>query len=55
MILIEKKKRGTSYSKQRAESERHVVVSSTNLDENIIMDFLNEFYAHTKLQVRLIQ
>ena len=48
--MVEKKKRGTSYSKQRAENEHHVVVSSTHLDENIIMDFLNEFYAHTKLQ-----
>ena len=42
---------GTSYSKYRAENERHVVVCSSTSNPNIIMDFLNEFYAHPKLQV----
>ncbi len=50
LIYMEKQKRGTSYSKQRAESERHVVVCSTTLQQNLIMDFLNEFYAHPMLQ-----
>jgi potassium channel subfamily T member 1 len=47
---MEKQKRGTSYSRHRAENERHVVVCSTSLQPNIIMDFLNEFYAHPLLQ-----
>lgn len=47
---MEKQKRGTSYSRQRAENERHVVVCSTTVQQNIIMDFLNEFYAHPMLQ-----
>ena len=48
---MEKQKRGTSYSKHRAETEKHVVVCSTTLQYNIIMDFLNEFYAHPMLKV----
>jgi len=47
---MEKQKRGTTYSRHRAETERHVVVCSTTLQPNIIMDFLNEFYAHPMLQ-----
>ena len=47
---MEKQKRGTTYSRHRAETERHVVVCSTSLHPNIIMDFLNEFYAHPVLQ-----
>ena len=43
-------KGGTYYSRQRAETEKHVVVCSTTLQQNLIMDFLNEFYAHPKLQ-----
>lgn len=50
---MEKQKRGGSYSRHRAENERHVVVCSTTLQTNIIMDFLNEFYAHPMLQVQL--
>jgi len=48
---MEKQKRGTTYSRHRAENEKHVVVCSTNLQPKIIMDFLNEFYAHPMLQV----
>ena len=47
---MEKQKRGTTYSKHRAENEKHVVVCSTSMQANIIMDFLNEFYAHPMLQ-----
>jgi potassium channel subfamily T protein 1 len=50
VIYMEKQKSGRYYSKQRAESEKHVVVCSTSLQPNLIMDFLNEFYAHPKLQ-----
>lgn len=48
---MEKQKRGISYSRHRAENEKHVVVCSSTLQPNIIMDFLNEFYAHPILQV----
>lgn len=42
--------KGGSYSSHRAQSERHVVVCSTSLHADTIMDFLNEFYAHPLLQ-----
>ena len=48
---MERKKLGSSYSSHRAQSERHVVVCSTSLHADTIMDFLNEFYAHPLLQV----
>ncbi|XP_058619734.1 potassium channel subfamily T member 2 [Onychostoma macrolepis] len=49
-LWMERQKSGGDYSKQRAETERHVVlcVSSTKID--LLMDFLNEFYAHPILQ-----
>ncbi|XP_050736100.1 potassium channel subfamily T member 2-like isoform X4 [Eriocheir sinensis] len=47
---MERKKLGGTYSAHRAQSERHVVVCSTNLQADTIMDFLNEFYAHPHLQ-----
>lgn len=48
---MERQKLGGSYSSHRAQSERHVVVCSTTLHADTIMDFLNEFYAHPLLQV----
>ncbi|XP_025832580.1 potassium channel subfamily T member 2 isoform X1 [Agrilus planipennis] len=47
---IERQKLGGSYSSHRAQSEKHVVVCSTTLHADTIMDFLNEFYAHPLLQ-----
>ncbi|XP_063591264.1 potassium channel subfamily T member 2-like isoform X8 [Penaeus indicus] len=47
---MERKKLGGTYSAHRAQNERHVVVCSTNLQADTIMDFLNEFYAHPHLQ-----
>lgn len=44
-------RQGGNYSSHRAQSERHVVVCSTSLHADTIMDFLNEFYAHPLLQV----
>lgn len=49
---MERQKLGGSYSSHRAQSEKHVVVCSTTLQADTIMDFLNEFYAHPLLQVR---
>ncbi|KAI1290455.1 Potassium channel subfamily T member 1 [Halotydeus destructor] len=47
---MEKQKLGGSYSAQRATTEKHVVVCSTTLRADTVMDFLNEFYAHPLLQ-----
>ena len=42
---------GGTYSSHRAQNEKHVVVVATILQTDGVMDFLNEFYAHPKLQV----
>uniref|UniRef100_A0A1I8HUA2 Potassium channel subfamily T member 2 n=1 Tax=Macrostomum lignano TaxID=282301 RepID=A0A1I8HUA2_9PLAT len=47
---IERKTMGATYSRHRAQNEKHVVVCTTTLHSDTIMDFLNEFYAHPKLQ-----
>ena len=49
---MERQKLGGNYSSHRAHNEHHVVVCSTTLHADTIMDFLNEFYAHPMLQVR---
>jgi len=48
---MERKKMGGTYSSHRAQNEKHVVVVATMLQTDCVMDFLNEFYAHPKLQV----
>ena len=48
---LQRQKQGGAYSRHRAETERHVVVCATTLQGDTVMDFLNEFYAHPKLQV----
>jgi len=50
---MERKKMGGTYSSHRAQNEKHVVVVATTLQTDCVMDFLNEFYAHPKLQVSL--
>ncbi|KAK2174256.1 hypothetical protein NP493_815g00002 [Ridgeia piscesae] len=47
---IERQKQGGTYSSHRAQNEKHVVVVATMLNADIILDFLNEFYSHSKLQ-----
>ncbi|XP_067662095.1 potassium channel subfamily T member 2-like [Haliotis asinina] len=47
---LERQKLGGNYSSHRAQTERHVVVCTTTLHADTIMDFLNEFYAHPLLQ-----
>uniref|UniRef100_T1J7B9 RCK N-terminal domain-containing protein n=1 Tax=Strigamia maritima TaxID=126957 RepID=T1J7B9_STRMM len=47
---MERQKLGGTYSSHRAHNEKHVVVCSTTLHADTIMDFLNEFYAHPLLQ-----
>ena len=51
---MERQKQGGTYSSHRAQNEKHVVVVATTLHADTIMDFLNEFYAHPKLQVRSV-
>ncbi|KAK3087261.1 hypothetical protein FSP39_003776 [Pinctada imbricata] len=48
--LLERQKQGGAYSSHRAQMERHVVVCTTVLQADTLLDFLNEFYAHPKLQ-----
>jgi hypothetical protein len=50
-LWFERQNLGASYSSHRAAHERHIVVCSTNLQYDIIFDFLHEFYAHRKNHV----
>ena len=47
----ERQKQGGTYSSHRAETEKHVILCATYLSSDVLMDFLNEFYAHPALQV----
>uniref|UniRef100_A0A673LKH5 Potassium channel subfamily T member 2-like n=1 Tax=Sinocyclocheilus rhinocerous TaxID=307959 RepID=A0A673LKH5_9TELE len=49
-LWMERQKSGGDYSKQRAETERHVVLCVSSVKIDLLMDFLNEFYAHPILQ-----
>ncbi|XP_066536824.1 potassium channel subfamily T member 2 [Hoplias malabaricus] len=49
-LWMERQKCGGNYSRHRAETERHVVLCVSSLKIDLLMDFLNEFYAHPKLQ-----
>ncbi|XP_052467004.1 potassium channel subfamily T member 2-like isoform X2 [Carassius gibelio] len=49
-LWMERQKSGGDYSKQRTESERHVVLCVSSVKLDLLMDFLNEFYAHPRLQ-----
>lgn len=48
---MERQKSGGNYSRHRAQTEKHVVLCVTSLKIDLLMDFLNEFYAHPRLQV----
>nr|XP_022326621.1 potassium channel subfamily T member 2-like isoform X12 [Crassostrea virginica] len=47
---LERQRQGGAYSHHRAQTERHVVVCTTTLQSDTVLDFLNEFYAHGILQ-----
>ena len=47
----EKQKLGGNYSHRRAEKEKHVVLCTSNITEDILNEFMSEFYAYPKLQV----
>ena len=42
---------GQNFHLNLSRYDKHVVVCSTTLDADMILDFLNEFYAHPLLQV----
>ncbi|XP_057190889.1 potassium channel subfamily T member 2 [Triplophysa rosa] len=49
-LWMERQKSGGDYSRQRTKNERHVVLCVSLLKTNLLMDFLNEFYAHPGLE-----
>ncbi|KAG7272783.1 hypothetical protein CRUP_017837 [Coryphaenoides rupestris] len=49
-LWMERQKSGGNYSRHRAQTERHVVLCVSALKIDLLMDFLNEFYAHPRLQ-----
>lgn len=50
-LWMERQKSGGNYSRHRAQTEKHVVLCVSSLKIDLLMDFLNEFYAHPRLQV----
>uniref|UniRef100_A0A672MZU6 Potassium sodium-activated channel subfamily T member 1 n=1 Tax=Sinocyclocheilus grahami TaxID=75366 RepID=A0A672MZU6_SINGR len=49
-LWMERQKSGGNYSRHRAQTERHVVLCVSTLKIDLLMDFLNEFYAHPHTQ-----
>uniref|UniRef100_A0A8C2MTF9 Potassium channel, subfamily T, member 1 n=1 Tax=Cricetulus griseus TaxID=10029 RepID=A0A8C2MTF9_CRIGR len=49
-LWMERQKSGGNYSRHRAQTEKHVVLCVRSLKIDLLMDFLNEFYAHPRLQ-----
>ncbi|GAB1286092.1 Potassium channel subfamily T member 1 [Apodemus speciosus] len=49
-LWMERQKSGGNYSRHRARTEKHVVLCVSSLKIDLLMDFLNEFYAHPRLQ-----
>ncbi|TNM96825.1 hypothetical protein fugu_014981 [Takifugu bimaculatus] len=53
-LWMERQKSGGNYSRYRAQTEKHVVLCVSCLKIDLLMDFLNEFFAHPRLQVRRV-
>ncbi|XP_030062242.1 potassium channel subfamily T member 2 isoform X3 [Microcaecilia unicolor] len=49
-LWMERQKSGGNYSRHRAQTEKHIVLCVSSLKIDLLMDFLNEFYAHPRLQ-----
>uniref|UniRef100_A0AAY5EPB1 RCK N-terminal domain-containing protein n=1 Tax=Electrophorus electricus TaxID=8005 RepID=A0AAY5EPB1_ELEEL len=49
-LWMERQKSGGNYSRYRAQTEKHVVLCVSCLKIDLLMDFLNEFFAHPRLQ-----
>ncbi|KPP76705.1 potassium channel subfamily T member 1-like [Scleropages formosus] len=50
LVVLPLQKSGGNYSRHRAQTEKHVVLCVSSLKIDLLMDFLNEFYAHPRLQ-----
>ncbi|KAK7479069.1 hypothetical protein BaRGS_00029661 [Batillaria attramentaria] len=51
---LERQKAGGEYSRRSASRNKHVIVCSSQLTQESVMDFLNEFYAHPKLEEHMV-
>ncbi|XP_035377499.1 potassium channel subfamily T member 1 isoform X1 [Electrophorus electricus] len=49
-LWMERQKSGGNYSRHRAQTEKHAVLCVSSLKIDLLMDFLNEFYAHPRTQ-----
>ncbi|XP_075240566.1 potassium channel subfamily T member 2-like isoform X2 [Convolutriloba macropyga] len=49
-VFAEHQKTGGTYSRNRAEKERHVVLVTSTVTEDLVRDFVSEFYAYSELQ-----
>ncbi|XP_053543946.1 potassium channel subfamily T member 1 [Ictalurus punctatus] len=49
-LWMERQKSGGNYSRHRAQTEKHAVLCVSSLKIDLLMDFLNEFYAHPHTQ-----
>ncbi|XP_037401942.1 potassium channel subfamily T member 2 isoform X6 [Pygocentrus nattereri] len=49
-LWMERQKSGGNYSRHRAQTEKHAVLCVSSLKMDLLMDFLNEFYAHPHTQ-----
>ncbi|GAB6031496.1 hypothetical protein CHUAL_009270 [Chamberlinius hualienensis] len=50
LTWVEMQRLGGSYIKKGFTKDRHIVVCSTELGDDLALDFLNEFYSHRHLQ-----
>ncbi|XP_025092879.1 potassium channel subfamily T member 2-like isoform X2 [Pomacea canaliculata] len=46
----QRKKTGGDYGKRKSARSKHIVVSATSFTSEVVMNFLNEFYEHPKLE-----
>ncbi|XP_076456939.1 potassium channel subfamily T member 2-like isoform X3 [Babylonia areolata] len=46
----ERKKTGGDYGKSKAENGKHVVVCASSFSADVVINFLNEFYEHPKVE-----
>ncbi|KAL3891867.1 hypothetical protein ACJMK2_004111 [Sinanodonta woodiana] len=51
---IQRGRAGKEYTQRKAAGNKHVVVCSQNLSTESVMDFLQEFFAHPKLEEHMV-
>ena len=47
----QRKKTGGDYARSKSVKNKHVVVCASSFAADVVMNFLNEFYEHAKLEV----